>query len=104
MIINARYDLKPTVVGMALALNGHPRQWLWSVTHDAPYNGRGEKVSLRPEVSDFINKAYFMKENQWETYMNSGKVNPVAGMLHRNPWLHLRSHLSTGKLQLRYRG
>lgn len=76
----ARYDLKPTVVGMALALNGHPRQWLWSVTHDAPYNGRGEKVSLRPEVSDFIKKAYFMMENQWETYMNSGKVNPVAGI------------------------
>lgn len=73
-------DLKPTVVGMALALNGHPRQWLWSVTHDTPYGGTGSKVNLRPEVSDLIKKAYFMMENQWESYMNSGKVNPVAGI------------------------
>lgn len=73
-------DLKPTVVGMAIALNGHDRRWLWAVTHDAPVNGRGDKVSLRREVSDTIKKAYFMMENQWETYMNSGKVNPVAGI------------------------
>lgn len=27
----AQYDMKPTVVGMAIALNGHNRQWLYAV-------------------------------------------------------------------------
>ena len=35
----ARFDMKPTVSGMAVALNGHSRAWLWSVTHDAPLGG-----------------------------------------------------------------
>ena len=73
-------DLKPTVVGMAIALNGHSRQWLHSVVNDAPTGGMGYKANLRPEVADLIKKAYILMENQWETYMNSGKVNPVAGI------------------------
>ena len=36
--------------------------------------------ALRPEVATLIKKAYFMLENLWETYMSSGKVNPVAGI------------------------
>ena len=36
--------------------------------------------TLRPEVTNIIKKAYFMLENLWETYMSSGKVNPVAGI------------------------
>lgn len=27
----AQYDMKPTVVGMAIALNGHNRQWLYAI-------------------------------------------------------------------------
>lgn len=73
-------DMKPTVAGMAIALNGHNRRWLWAVTHDQPLGGRGNEANLRPEVTDTIKKAYFMLENLWETYMNSGKVNPVAGI------------------------
>jgi hypothetical protein len=73
-------DMKPTVSGMALALNGHNRQWLWAVTHDQPLNGRGSTANLRPEVSDIIKKAYFMMEILWEQYMQNGKVNPVAGI------------------------
>lgn len=73
-------DMKPTVAGMAIALNGRSRQWLWAVTHNAPVNGQGYKTELRPEVADTIKKAYFMLENLWETYMSSGKVNPVAGI------------------------
>ena len=76
----ARYDLKPTVVGMAIALNGHSRQWLHAVVTDTPVGGSGYKAALRPQVADFIKKTYFLMENQWETYMNSGKVNPVAGI------------------------
>ena len=76
----AQADMKPTVVGMAIALNGHNRQWLWAVARDGAINGRGDTVRLRPEVSNVIKKAYFMMENQWETYMNSGKINPVSGI------------------------
>ena len=36
--------------------------------------------TLRPEVTDCIKKAYILLENLWETYMSSGKVNPVAGI------------------------
>ena len=32
------------------------------------------------EPTDTIKKAYFLLENLWESYMNSGKVNPVAGI------------------------
>lgn len=76
----AQADMKPTVVGMAIALNGHSRQWLWAVARNGAINGRGETVNLRPEVANTIKKAYFMMENQWETYMNSGKINPVSGI------------------------
>lgn len=73
-------DMKPTVAGMAVALNGHNRTWLWAVTHDQPIGGRGNEPTLRPDVTNAIKKAYFLLENLWETYMNSGKVNPVAGI------------------------
>lgn len=78
--IFGRYDTKPTVVGMAIALNGHSRQWLWAVTHDKPVNGQGDMSSLPKAVSDSIKKAYFLLENLWENYMQNGKVNPVAGI------------------------
>lgn len=76
----ARFDMKPTVAGMAIALNGHNRQWLWSVTHDGAGGGSGYKIALPPEVAVVIKKAYFLLENLWENYMQSGKVNPVAGI------------------------
>lgn len=79
-MLYAKADLKPTVVGMAIALNGHSRQWLWALTHDRPLGGMGNMSSLPPEITDTIKKAYFMMENQWETYMNSGKINPVSGI------------------------
>lgn len=78
--IFGRYDTKPTVVGMAIALNGHSRQWLWSVVHDKPLGGMGNMATLRPAVTDSIKKAYFLLENLWEQYMQNGKVNPVAGI------------------------
>lgn len=76
----AQYDMKPTVVGMAIALNGHNRQWLYAVTHDVATGGSGYKTALPPEVAVVIKKAYFLLENLWENYMQSGKVNPVAGI------------------------
>lgn len=73
-------DMKPTVAGMAVALNGHSRQWLHAVVNDAPLGGRGNEANLRPDVTDTIKKAYILLENLWETYMSAGKVNPVAGI------------------------
>jgi hypothetical protein len=76
----ASHDMKPTVAGMALSLNGMDRKTLWAIAHDAPTGGAGYKTALPPEVAQTIKKAYFLLENLWETYMNSGKVNPVAGI------------------------
>lgn len=76
----ARFDMKPTVSGMAVALNGHSRAWLWSVTHDAPLGGRKNKCTLPPTVTDCIKRAYSMLEILWENYMQNGKINPVTGI------------------------
>lgn len=73
-------DMKPTVAGMAMALNGMSRRTLWAIVNDAPTGGAGYKTALPPEVARSIKKAYKIMENLWETYMNSGKVNPVAGI------------------------
>ena len=79
-MLYAQADLKPTVAGMALALNGHSRQWLWAVCNNQPVNGQGDMCALPPATSDAIKKARFLLENLWESYMSSGKVNPVAGI------------------------
>ncbi len=76
----AKYDMKPTVSGMAIALNGMSRQTLRAIAKDLPTGSSGYKTALPKEVSVLIKKAYFLLENLWETYMNSGKVNPVAGI------------------------
>lgn len=76
----AKYDMKPTVAGMALALNGMARQTLHAIAYNAPTGGNGYKTALPSEVADHIKKAYKMMENMWENYMNSGKINPVSGI------------------------
>jgi hypothetical protein len=73
-------DLKPTVAGMAIALNGMSRQTLTAIAHDRVTGSTGYKSALPPEVAATIKKAYKMMENMWETYMNSGKINPVSGI------------------------
>lgn len=76
----ALQDMKPTVAGMAIALNGMSRRTLWAIVNDAPTGSSGYKTALPSEVARTIKKAYFLLENLWESYMNSGKVNPVAGI------------------------
>lgn len=78
--IYAKYDMKPTVAGMALSLNGMHRRTLWAIANDAPTGGNGYKTALPQEVALSIKKAYKMMENLWENYMNSGKINPVSGI------------------------
>ena len=55
----AQHDMKPTVVGMAIALNGHNRQWLYAVTHDVATGGSGYKTALPPEVAVVIKRRTF---------------------------------------------
>lgn len=76
----ARNDMKPTVAGMGIALNGMSRQTVRAIAKDLPTGSTGYKSALPRPVTTIIKKAYFLLENLWESYMNSGKVNPVAGI------------------------
>lgn len=77
--IMAKYDTKPTVAGMAMAL-GMDRRRLWAIRNDQPTGGSGYGSALPPEVADSIKKAYILMENLWENYMQNGKINPVTGI------------------------
>lgn len=76
----AEHDMKPTVAGMAMALNGMSRRTLWAIVNDAPTGGAGYTTALPFDVALLIKKAYKIMENLWEGYMNSGKINPVSGI------------------------
>lgn len=78
--IYAKYDVKPTVAGMALSLNCMSRSTLRNIAHGTPTGGSGYTTALPSEVASVIKKAYFSMENLWEAYMNSGKINPVSGI------------------------
>lgn len=75
----AENDMKPTVAGMAMAL-GMNRRTLWAIVNDQPTGSSGYLTALPPEVALIIKKAHFLLENLWESYMNSGKINPVSGI------------------------
>ena len=77
--IMAKYDTKPTVAGMAMAL-GMDRRRLWAIRNDQPTGGSGYESALPHEVADSIKKAYLLMENLWENYMQNGKINPVSGI------------------------
>ena len=79
--IHMKYDMKPTVVGMAMALgNGITRQTLWAIKNGQPSGGAGYKTALPSEVADSIKKAYLLLENLWENYAQNGKMNPVTSI------------------------
>ena len=75
----AKYDTKPTVAGMAMAL-GMNRKTLWGITHDAPIGGRGNYSTLPQNATHVIKKAYILLENLWENYSTNGKINPVTAI------------------------
>ena len=76
----AENDMKPTVAGMAMALNGHSRQWLHAVATGGPLGGLGGKPAAGKASIELIKKAYTMMEMMWEQYMYGGKINPVSGI------------------------
>ena len=78
--IMAKYDTKPTVAGMAMSLNGMNRNTLRAIAKDLPTGGSGYTTALPTEVASLIKKAYDSMEVLWESYMSSGKLNPVTGI------------------------
>jgi len=77
--IEAKWGFKPTVAGLGNALNFTPRQRLWEIRMGKDRRG-SMPYGLPPEVSDIIKRAYKLMEQNWEDYMQNGKINPVAGI------------------------
>ena len=73
--IHARYDMKPTVAGMGMAL-GLDRRRLWEIKVGATDRNQDLPTLTR----DSIKKAYEYMEILWENYMQNGKINPVSGI------------------------
>lgn len=77
--IHYEADLKPTVAGMGMALNGMDRRRLWEIKTDN-LKGGVSKYDLPTATLDAIKKAYKYMEILWENYMQNGKINPVSGI------------------------
>ena len=76
--IHARYDMKPTVAGMGMAL-GLDRRRLWEIK-TGNYGTQKGLSELPTMTKDSIKKAYEYMEILWENYMQNGKINPVSGI------------------------
>ncbi|MCH5203116.1 MAG: hypothetical protein J1F03_00125 [Oscillospiraceae bacterium] len=69
--ICAEDDMKPSVAGLALAMD-IDRRYLWEIRE-------GHK-GKNPEVADAIKKAMKILDLQMVDYMQNGKINPVSGI------------------------
>ena len=76
--LHADNDMKPTVMGMAMAL-GLDRRRLWEIRTGAAKGGSTE-YDLPTLTLDYIKNAYKTMENLWENYMQNNKINVVAGI------------------------
>ncbi len=76
--IYAEADMKPTVAGMAMALDVDRRR-LWEIKTGNYVNVGGYK-DLPLETVDCIKKAYEILEATMESYANGGKINPVMAI------------------------
>lgn len=76
--IHEKYDMKPTVSGMGMAL-GLDRRRLWEIK--TGNFGTQKSLSELPTLTkDSIKKGYEYMEILWENYMQNGKINPVSGI------------------------
>ena len=73
--LHADNDMKPTVMGMAMAL-GLDRRRLWEIRTDVADRNQDLPTLTR----DLIKNAYKTMENLWENYMQNNKINVVAGI------------------------
>ena len=69
--ICAEDDMKPSVAGLALALD-IDRRYLWEIREGI----KGKS----PEVADTLKKAMKILDLQMVDYMQNGKINPVSGI------------------------
>lgn len=76
--LHADNDMKPTVMGMAMAL-GLDRRRLWEI-RTGNYHTSKELSDLPTMTTDYIKNAYKTMENLWENYMQNNKINVVAGI------------------------
>lgn len=76
--IHARYDMKPTVAGMGMAL-GLDRRRLYEIKTGNYHTSKG-LAELPTLTTVSIKKAYEYMELLWENYMQNGKINPVSGI------------------------
>ena len=70
-MICAEDDMKPSVAGIALALD-IDRRYLWEI--------REGKKGKNPDVADTLKKAMKILDLQMVDYMQNGKINPVSGI------------------------
>ena len=76
--IHERYDMKPTVAGMGMAL-GLDRRRLYEIK-TGNYHTSKSLSELPTLTTVSIKKAYEYMEILWENYMQNGKINPVSGI------------------------
>lgn len=69
--ICAEDDMKPSVAGLALAMD-ISKEYLWEI--------RVGKKGKNPEVAEAIKKAMQILDLQMVDYMQNGKINPVSGI------------------------
>lgn len=69
----AEDDMKPSITGYALAL-GYSRSELHKIAAGVAFAGKNMPSR------DTIKKVKALIENQYEAYMQNGKINPVAGI------------------------
>ena len=70
----ADMDMKPGVAALARSL-GIDRRRLWEIKAGQP-----RIANIPTEVTELVRSAYDSLESLWETYMSSGKINPVTGI------------------------
>ena len=69
--ICAEDDMKPSVAGLALALD-IDRTYLWEI--------RAGRKGKNPEVANALKRAMKILDLQMVDYMQNGKINPVSGI------------------------
>lgn len=69
----ADHDMKPGVAAVGLAV-GLDRRRLWEIRSGIANN------TIPQECKDIIISVYDSLEVLWESYMSSGKINPVSGI------------------------
>ena len=70
-VICAEDDMKPSVAGLALAMD-ITKEYLWEI--------RVGRKGKNPEVANTIKKAMQLLDLQMVDYMQNGKINPASGI------------------------